>query len=132
MGYKLFLDDIRNPEDCFSYVRAFGISPDAYLGEWVVVRSFDEFRSHILNNGRPYLISFDHDLGREHYNEAMSKKDGSYDELYDTFIEKTGYDAAKWFVQYCNEMGFPVPTCVCHSMNPVGRQNINNLFKQKI
>ncbi|TGE21282.1 hypothetical protein E5K00_13390 [Hymenobacter aquaticus] len=46
-GYKLYLDDIRNPK-----------------GEgWVVVRSFEEFVATIEALGLPEEISFDHDLG---------------------------------------------------------------------
>lgn len=129
MSYKLFLDDVRNPEDCFGYVKAFGIRPDIYLGEWVIVRSFDEFRKYILKNGQPEIVSFDHDLADEHYDDSMYDKKGNYNELYGKFREKTGYDSAKWFIHYCKEVGFDLPVCICHSMNPVGRDNINSLFR---
>jgi hypothetical protein len=125
---KLFLDDVRNPTDCFGYVKAYGIRPDTYLGFWHVVKTYDEFVRFIQERGLPEIVSFDHDLADEHYNEAMYEGDDSYGKLYETFKEKTGYDAAKWLVNYCEEKGLPLPICFCHSMNPAGRQNINNLF----
>ena len=43
------------------------------------VRSFEEFVGYVTANGLPDYISFDHDLGEE----------------------KSGYDCAKWLVEYC-------------------------------
>jgi hypothetical protein len=126
---KLFLDDVRNPEDCFGYVKAYGIRPDVYAGHWVVVRSYDQFVKCIEYGGLPDIVSFDHDLADEHYNDAMYDGDDTYKKLYETFKEKTGYDAAKWLIEYCETKGLKVPQCVCHSMNPAGRNNINSLFK---
>jgi hypothetical protein len=51
MYYKLFLDDIRNPNDLY---------PNQ---EWVVARNLQEFRDIIIECGVPSEISFDHDLG---------------------------------------------------------------------
>jgi len=56
---KLFLDDIRNPED----------------DSWDIVRSYDEFVDYILKNGIPDVISFDHDLGRFDYEEEKTGYD---------------------------------------------------------
>ena len=42
----------------------------------------------------------------------------------------TGYDAAKWLVNYCMENGeIDVPDWDIQSANPVGRDNINSLLK---
>ena len=38
--------------------------------------------------------------------------------------EKTGYECAKWLIDYCIENNLECPMYVCHSMNPVGRDNI--------
>ena len=59
MSYNLFLDDIRHPYDCISYMPSPGIY-SKYL--WKTVRNYDEFVSFITQNGLPDLISFDHDL----------------------------------------------------------------------
>ena len=38
--------------------------------------------------------------------------------------EKTGLNCAKWLVNYCNEIGRKLPSFLCHSMNPVGKDKI--------
>ncbi len=43
---------------------------------------------------------------------------------YDKYTEKTGYDCAKWLVEYCMNKGVKHPPYMVHSMNPVGKQNI--------
>lgn len=116
---KLFLDDIRRPHDVYSY-----ISDPIYLDlDWDIVRSYDEFVKYITQNKMPFFISFDHDLGREHYTFAYEKEIP-----YDTFTEKTGYDCAKWLVDYCMDNNIKCPNFFSHSMNPVGRKNIHNLL----
>lgn len=91
---KLFLDDIRSPPD----------------DNWVVVRSFQEFRNYILNNRMPDVISFDHDLGVDE----------------DGLLLPTGMDCAKWLVAE----GFGINEFLVHSANPVGRANIYSLLNQ--
>ena len=70
------------------------------------VRSFDEFVSYITENGLPDYISFDHDLGEG----------------------KSGYDCAKWLVDYCLDHKLDMPGFSVHSQNPVGRENIEGLL----
>lgn len=66
MSYNLFLDDVRQPEQCVNYVFPLGIRPDTYVKyEWVVVKNYKEFVAYIEENGMPERISFDHDLGEE-------------------------------------------------------------------
>ena len=117
---KLFLDDIRNPKDVFKYI------PDPIFldDDWDVVRSYDEFVAYIKNNKIPPIISFDHDLGVEHYFFTSEKERIPYHE----FNEKTGYDCAKWLVEYCLDNNIACPDFFSHSMNPVGRKNINGLL----
>lgn len=101
----LFLDDERMPHDVGNYTDV-RLRPMYRLNGWAIVRSYDQFVDWITKNGLPDVISFDHDLSDER------------------FKEKTGYDCAKWLVEYCN--GELLPECYCHSMNPVGKQNIVN------
>lgn len=114
MGYKLFLDDIREPIHCYEHM----IRPIYKEKDWVVVRSYDEFVEHITKNGLPDLISFDHDLGNDHYQHTSGEIP------YDTFEEKTGYHCAKWLVDYCQDNELTLPEFMIHSMNPVGGRNI--------
>lgn len=120
---NLFLDDIRTPKDVFRYTH----NSDYLKFEWNIVRNYDDFVEYIIKNGLPDLISFDHDLADEHYDEAMYNGD-LYNNLYDKFKEKTGYDCAKWLIEYCMDNDIDVPKIYVHSMNPIGAENIRKLF----
>lgn len=107
---KLYLDDIRTPK----------------TDGWDIVRSYDDFVKYIETNGIPDVISFDHDLSKEHtkYYFDNGGHENPPDPLETTFEEKTGYDAAKWLCGYCWENGLPLPEWNIHSANPVGSENI--------
>lgn len=124
MSYNLFLDDYRHPKDCFEYTHQ-----SIYLIEdWIVVRNYDCFVKHIESHGLPEIISFDHDLASEHYNPDLHGSE-TYNELYDSFEEKTGYDCAKWLIDYCIDNNIELSCLIyIHSMNPYGSQNIKSLF----
>lgn len=138
MTYNLFLDDLRVPTDCLSYMHNWigQLNTEYYLyTEWVVVRTYDEFVTYITNHGLPTMASFDHDLGTEHQEYYHIHLEGRpweekqkhvYD--YDSFKEKTGYSAAKWLVGYCLDNNLKLPVVVAHTANPVGRQNIDSIF----
>ena len=103
---KLWLDDVRP-------------APDE---SWHIVRNYKEFVSYIDNLGVPDLISFDHDLGLEHY-EAL-ENDPRRHLLNEGFTEKTGYDCAKYLVRKQLE----VKDFKVHSQNPIGQYNITSLL----
>lgn len=111
MGYKIYLDDERIPDD----------------KNWIVVRNYGQFIKQITELGLDNIdvISFDHDLGdtaiEEFYNNVMNR--GILD--YDNIQEKTGYDAAKWLVgHYMDNFTSPFPQVYVHSANPIGASNI--------
>ena len=108
MKYNLFLDDTRNPNGFLDDLRT-----------WMVVRNYNQFVDIITKQGLPEFISFDHDLADEHYDTLVDC---------DKFKEKTGYDCAKWLIEYCMKMDEPLPKWQVHSMNPVGRININTIL----
>lgn len=113
---KLFLDDNRQPYDVFLNT----IDPDYESNDsWSIVRSYDEFVSHINEFGLPKLISFDHDLDMDHY---LPENQSDID--YSSLKSLTGYDCAIWLVEYCDENGFVIPNFKVHSQNPVGKDNI--------
>ena len=121
--YYIFLDDIRMPKDV-KWV-------ELPLVPWTIVRSYNEFVKVIENQGMPKFISFDHDLGEEHYHPSMYSDDKEdYNRLYNTFKEKTGYDCAKWAVDYCMEKNLIFPEYTVHSMNPTGKTNIQSYIEQ--
>ena len=99
MHWALFLDDERMP-------------PSNFNGELVVARSLQEAISLIEENGCPYYISFDHDLGEASTGDAI--------ELVKWIIEKD-LDENGGFIP--KNFGFFV-----HSANPVGRKNIQTLL----
>lgn len=117
---KLYLDDERTPHKSHGFT---------------VVRNFAEFASYIITKGIPDIISFDHDLGENH----LMLKDEQW-KIYPELVEQgevnvsefgeTGYDIAKWFIEYCEENKiYPINTQIyVHSMNPVGSLNIINLL----
>jgi hypothetical protein len=121
----LFLDDVRNPNDVTHYCQS-DLIPLYAKENWVIVRNYTEFQFWINNMGLPDVISFDHDLADEHYSPLMYGD--KYNELYDVFKEKTGYDCAVWLVEYCLDRGIDIPDFYVHSMNPVGAKKIEGLL----
>ena len=71
------------------------------------VYDYEGFTEYILQQGLPDFISFDHDLGEG----------------------KSGYDCAKFLIDYCLENSLSLPRYAVHSQNPVGRKNIEMLFE---
>jgi hypothetical protein len=123
LTYNLFLDDIRFPKDCFDYTHQ-AIYIDV---EWTIVRGYDEFVKMIETNGIPEAISFDHDLGVEHYSHQYDEENTPVP--YDQYIEKTGYHCAKWLIEYCIDNKKEIPQKIyIHSWNKTGSQNIESLF----
>ena len=123
---KLFLDDIRKPLDVKQAWHKGVWEEFPSLYSWTIVRSYDQFTKFILDNGLPTVISFDHDLSWEHYPQDDFRLDVPIN--YAAFKEKTGYDCAKWLVDYCVTNNLPLPDFYVHSFNPVGRMNIVNFL----
>jgi len=116
MDYNLYLDDFRDPIDSSFYLN----NPIYGNLQWDVVRNYDEFVKIIIEKGIPDVISFDHDLADEHYDSQKPN---------DEYMEKTGFHCAKWLINYCmdNKKDIPIDVFI-HSMNPVGKANIQSLF----
>lgn len=105
----LWLDDIRDPKRgdwLFSYAPEFAYGD----GEVIWVKNYDDFVNWVEKNGLPDMICFDHDLADNNSN------------------EKTGYDAAKWLVDYCMTNNLSIPNFNIQSANPVGKDNIKYLL----
>lgn len=106
----LWLDDCRNPYEWIPYIKMTypRMVKEPHVVIWV--KSYNEFVEYITNYGLPDAIGFDHDLADECPN------------------EKTGYDAAKFLVEYCLENNVDLPEFDSQSTNPAGRENIINLL----
>jgi hypothetical protein len=113
----LFLDDIRMPYEVGNYMIPIEVRFFYRTKEWNIVRNYKEFVDDINKNGLPYLVSFDHDLADIHYDPKTWTESFKYH-------EETGYDCAKWLVNYCMQNKLKLPKYLCHSMNPIGKQNI--------
>ena len=123
----LFLDDFRIPKDVLQYHEDAEHLVLYEILNWHVVKSYTEFVQFIKINGLPDIVSFDHDLHQEHYSPLMFDE-ASYNALYKTFKEKTGFDAAKWLMRYIKRNKISQPIIYCHSRNPTGKKNILSLF----
>ena len=71
------------------------------------VYSYEEFVAYLERKGLPDFISFDHDLGEDF----------------------SGYDCAKYLVEYCLAHQLPLLDYQVHSQNPVGKENIERLLE---
>jgi len=115
----LYLDDVRVPTE----------------GDWEVVRSYDEFISHIHLHGLENyeLISLDHDLGEGAMVEYYTNVKPNYELNYERIPEKTGMDCARFLVAEAMNKKIQLPTVYVHSANPIGSANmmgyINNYFR---
>lgn len=132
----LWLDDERNPHknDWLN----FSPIPRDQITEVIWVKNFVQFVYYISNLGLPDGICFDHDLGvlypvkrgvssEEEIEEFLKKpliemETGSYREGTIEFL--TGYDCAKWLIEYCIDNDLKLPLYSSQSANPVGRENI--------
>lgn len=86
-------------------------APNVPPGETIAwVKDYDSFVDQVKVFGKDIsncIVHFDHDLG--------GKKDG--------------YDCAKWLIDWCIENKYPAPDYDIQSANPVGRENIESIFK---
>lgn len=130
MAYKLFLDDIRNPVHCVTYMHLrIGWKNPIYLqNDWLIARNYEMFKATLEKEGLPEFVSFDHDLCREHY--TMVWDDICNVESNNIVYEKTGLDCAKYLVNYCLDNKLKLPEYAVHSMNPVGTHNIKEYLEK--
>ena len=125
MNYNLFLDDERKPNNV-TWV-------NLPLVNWTIVKNFNEFANIIKTRGLPKIVSFDHDLADQHYQEYQWAHDDKNTNkgifCYNKMTEKTGFDCAKWLVEYCMAHDEFLPQYFIHTMNPIGAKNIASLFE---
>lgn len=123
MQTLLWLDDYRDPMEGQWLV--FSPLTEDYTVHWV--KNYNEFVAWITENGLPTAICFDHDLSDEHKIDL-----DEYELERMIFTEKTGYDCAKWLVNYCLDNKLNLPLYNIQSANPAGKKNIDLLLKNFI
>lgn len=131
---KIFLDDYRNPIDCLPYMhqRIGKLNPIYNEREWYTVRNHPAFVEAINKfKGEITHVSFDHDLANGHYHKNMQEGVLNYnsEDFNSNEFNKTGYHSAKYLKEVYEKEGLSLPIIFVHSMNPVGTENIINLFK---
>ncbi len=121
---NIFLDDERKPWNV-TWVELPNVC-------WQIIRNYKDFVEYITKNGPPEYVSFDHDLAESHY-PYNDKEMNLYFKMgiipYERMDGKTGYDAAKWLCNYCQDKQIKFPKYFVHSMNPIGRTNILEYIK---
>ena len=129
---RLFLDDIRVPKDCIDYMhRRIGKLAIEYYEDWIIVRNYDDFCKILEENiDKIEIISFDHDLADEHMIDYHKNQGNGKNVIeYQDFKEKTGLDCALFTKVLYKKHNLELPMMFVHSFNPVGTQNIINVFK---
>lgn len=111
MKTLLFLDDYRNPlgfiDDDYDKGTWLTFSPIEQPFNTVWVKNYREFTEWINKNGLPDAICFDNSLGEE----------------------LTGYDCAKWLVDYCLDNNIKeLPLYASQSSEPHSRSLIIGLL----
>lgn len=125
-GVVLWLDDVRDPFTG-NWVRDF--APEFFSSRKIVwVKNYDEFTRWIKYNGLPTKICFDHDLGEDIAMELVSRGVNKSKARDVKKLAKSGYDCAKWLVDYCLDNKTQIPEWNIQSANPVGKENINSLL----
>lgn len=128
MKTLLWLDDIRDPLEENGKWLVFSPIEQPYRVIWV--KSYKEFVLYIKLNGLPDGICFDHDLGIN--DQLMWRSKGKSKRESRRLARencKTGYDCAKWLVDYCIDNKKDIPPYNIQSANPAGKQNIDSLLK---
>lgn len=121
----LFLDDVRMPSEAGNYMNPVSVRPIYRQREWTIVRNYKQFvaaLNKVVKEGLELkIVSFDHDLAEVHYDPSTWREGFKYE-------EETGYDCAKYMIEFCKMHNVDMPWVLVHSMNPVGKQNIQRLF----
>lgn len=120
MPYRLLLED--RPERTMGVISGYMKSNEYFIGDWKIVRNYDEFVDCVRTYGIPELVSFDHDLSKKHYSQLNNIN-------YNDSGEKTGYHAAVWLTDYCQKNGLKFPKYLVHSWNMEGKKNIETYIK---
>lgn len=118
MGYNIYLDDLREPQQTAEYM---SYNKDLYMkDDWMVIRNYKDFVKMVENDGLPDLVSFDHDFVE------IKKVQGSKIVRIKphTKQKENGMDCAKWLYEYCRKTKSQLPQFIVHSQNPVGKDNL--------
>ena len=111
-GVLIWIDDIRDPQESIwqNWIKK-NFGTNDFDITWI--KSYKEFVDFVNKNGLPSNVSFDHDLG----------------DVEDPDNEKTGYDCAKYIVDYCMDHNRDIPNYRIQSDNGPGAENIDKYLQ---
>lgn len=111
-GVLVWIDDIRDPQEPTwqNWIKK-NFGTNDFDITWI--KSYKKFVDFVDKNGLPSNISLDHDLG----------------DVEDPNNEKTGYDCAKYIVDYCMDNDRDIPNYRIQSDNGPGRENIDKYLQ---
>lgn len=121
MTYHLFLDDVRIPASV-TWMKL------PHPASWSIVRSFDQFKKHIIEHGVPEFVTFDHDLHESHYKKFLDDRDETKE--FDYGPEKTGLHCAQFLANYCAEVDEKFPPFMVHSLNDTAAARIERFIDE--
>ena len=109
----IFLDDVRFPGD----VKWINYEEDVLSMDRYIPRTYNDFKLliHLLHDDdilRDCIFSFDHDI------QCFGRQGKEY----------TGQSCLLFLIEWCVETNIPLPKCYFHSMNPVGRKNMQEIY----
>lgn len=102
----LWLNEYKSPFDIETNELLFYRFPSISKGNILIiwVKNYEEFVSWIINNDLPHAICFDY------------------------LFNKTGYNGAKWLIEYCTEFNKKLPVCSVLSDSPLEKNNIQSVL----
>lgn len=104
----LFLDDEREIEDVTWVALPNNI-------DWTIIRTFDDMVEWIQSDKWEDFeyITFDHDLNQQ---------------VHETGVSPDGYTLIKMLVDRAIDLNKPIPKCLFHTQNPIGRENMESYY----
>lgn len=133
--YRIFLDDIRTPENAWNYMK----NPIYLKLDWEIVRNFQEFVQIIEDRGIPQMVSYDHDLGLEEIWLPLKDYEKSYEVssfgrikrkyIIKTKIIKGGKNVSGLTIRMENKKQFYIHRLVAETFipNPQNKPQVNHI-----
>ena len=131
---KLFLDDIRMPEDAWIYSERIKMleKSNTISCEWDIVRNYEDFCEFINKFGIPSVVSFDHDLSEDFMKHYFDHTVHTGIIEYDKLKTKCGLHCAEYLFNYCVRENIKFPEYFIHSANRWGSSNIKKCIEDFI
>lgn len=116
MRYKIFLDDVLNPEDVVEKMLNSTHAEKYKDDNWLIARSYEDFIHIVTKNYADEkvldFVSFGHDLSEEDAD------------------ERSGYDCAVWLAAFSVELKQVFPPFEIHTRNLEGGEKMNSYIKK--